>query len=59
MITSTWRDELERIADQLEEVARFKLDKDNPVDKEISKELFGKAWDLKQYARAGSPSEGI
>lgn len=60
-VNSTWRDHLERIADDLETVARTPslLNRDNPVDAEIRKELFAKAWDLKQYARAGSPSEGI
>lgn len=53
-----WRASVERIADDLESVARS-MDKTNPVDQGIATELYGKAWDLKQYARAGSPSEGI
>lgn len=62
-VDSTWRDEIERIADDIEATVRIKLqwrEKDgNPVDVGIAKDLFAKAWDLKQYARAGSPSEGI
>jgi hypothetical protein len=53
-----WRASVERIADDLELVAR-RLDKDNPVDDGIRQELFARAWDLKQYARAGTASEGI
>ena len=60
---STWRDEIERVADEIEAIVRTKLEwreKDgNIVDHAIGAELFAKAWDLKQYARAGSPSEGI
>ena len=60
---TSWRDELERAGDFLETIARTKLqwrEQDgDPVERAIAGELFARAWELKQYARAGSPSEGI
>lgn len=53
-LTNDQRARLEFLADEVETVARG-LDKGDR-DKTA---LFAKAWDLKQMARRGTPSEGI
>lgn len=54
-ITNATRAKLERIGDEIEAIARFEFENDDPA----RKELFARAWDIKQIARRGTPSEGI
>lgn len=51
-----YRSLMEDTGDRMEEVARGL---DDPRDKAVKKVLFTLAWDLKQVARRGTPSEGI
>ncbi len=48
------RSDMETRADTLEMWAR-----DKALPKELRKEMFAVAWDMKQWARRGTASEGV
>lgn len=53
-MNNSQRSSLESLADQVEGVAR-----DVGLHDTAAKELMKLAWDLKQVARRGTPSEGV
>lgn len=53
---NNWRDEIEKLADEIESVARSYIDSVQDIDYNSLMQL---AWDLKQVARRRTPSEGV
>jgi hypothetical protein len=59
MLDDATRKRLEWEGDALEVFARQEIAKVTLLEREIRSTLMALAWDLKQAARKGTPSEGI